>query len=82
MLTPRPDVACLLLCISVAMQLLGCLVFALVAVVAVASKQWLYPIVTPYYLSLILAGFGFVGSLMHKVGCEGSLLQCGASWMA
>jgi uncharacterized membrane protein len=58
--------------ISVALQLLGCLVFALVAVVAVATKQWLYPIVTPYYLSLILAGFAFVGSLMHKVGARGA----------
>jgi hypothetical protein len=59
----RNDVASRVLCL----QLLGCLVFALNAVFAVASKWLLYPIVAPFYLSLTLAGFGFVGSLMHKV---------------
>jgi hypothetical protein len=49
------------------LQLLGCVVFAVNAVFAVASKQWLYAIVAPFYLSLTLTGFGFVGSLMQKV---------------
>ncbi|KAF6259238.1 hypothetical protein COO60DRAFT_1513919 [Scenedesmus sp. NREL 46B-D3] len=49
------------------LQLLGCVVFAVMAVYAVASKWLLHPIVASYYLSLTLSGFAFVGSLMCQV---------------
>jgi hypothetical protein len=60
-------------------QLIGCLVFALNAAAAVATKWLLHPVVATFYLTITLCGFLYVASLMVKVRKEPCQGHCYAT---